>query len=164
MDTGGDEEVGGQRASNTLMPADGALPGQGRRHRSKEPQDHVIDELAQETKRVNVLERLEVQLKGKKHCSRLLFAFSIGDDRKVHNTIDQEFQSWRKRQEQGSEITGVMLYLGPSAVSFLEGPTEMLFKAMDLFHGLSQDVTSQPVMPLPPADMRTNTSTRTETE
>merc|ERR1719454_2441708 len=104
MDTGGDEEVGGQRASNTLMPADGALPGQGRRHRSKEPQDHVIDELAQETKRVNVLERLEVQLKGKKHCSRLLFAFPIpADDRKVQSTIEQEFLSWRKKQEQGNE-------------------------------------------------------------
>lgn len=138
---------------------------QGRRGRSKDHHHEVLDELAQETKRVTLLDREEQQLKGKDHVSRIVFVFGVADDRKVQASVEQEFSSWRDRQDNGSQMTGVLIFLGQSAVSFLEGPTELLFKAVDFFHGLSQDVQASTVMPSPPPDMKTNAPAgRNETE
>jgi hypothetical protein len=152
--------LGGPRSS--IGGAEGVVP-QGRRHRSKEAHQEIVDELAQETKRVTLLDREEQQLKGQKHYSRLLFVFGVADDKKLQTTIEQEFASWRNKQEQGQNVTGLLLFLGQSAACFLEGPAEVCFKGMELFHSMSQEILPQPVMPLPPADMRTNMS-RTETE
>jgi len=145
--------------------AEGAAAPQARRQRTKEAHQEVIDELAQETKRVTLLDREEQQLKGRKHVSRLVFVFGIVDDRKVQTAVEQEFIAWRKKQEGGNEVTGLLLFVGQAAVSFVEGPTELLFKAMELFNGLSQDVQPATVTPLPPEDMRTNTpAVKTQTE
>jgi hypothetical protein len=145
-----------QRNSNAGL-AGGELAagnGQVRRRRSKEAHQEVVDELAQETKRVTLLEREEQQLKGRKHVSRLLFIFGIVDDRKTQTAVEQEFVTWRDAQEGGDQVTGLLLFLGQAAVSFLEGPTELLFKALEHFHELTLEVQAAPVMPLPPADMR----------
>jgi hypothetical protein len=159
------DAAGGPRLSNAGAPGADGGAAPPRRARSKEAHNEVIDELAQETKRVTLLDREEQQLKGRKHISRLLFIFGIVDDRKMQSAVEQEFTSWRDRQDGGSEVTGLLLFLGQAAVSFLEGPTELVFKAMELFHGLSQDVQPATVMPLAPADMRTNLpAARTETE
>lgn len=160
------DATGGPRASNAGLDGQGqGAPQQARRARTKEAHQEIVDELAQETKRVTLLDREEQQLKGRKHVSRLLFIFGIVDDRKMQGAVEAEFLAWRKNIEGGSEVTGLLLFLGQAAVSFLEGPTEVLFKAMELFHGLSQDVHAVAVMPLPPADMRTKTPVvKNETE
>lgn len=161
-----DEQPDPHRNSNAGIAEGGAGAGQqGRRQRTKEAHQEVVDELAQETKRVTLLDREEQQLKGRKHVSRLTFIFGILDDRKIQNEVEKEFASWRDQQEGGNEVTGLLLFLGQGAVSFLEGPTELLFKAMELFNGLSLEVQAVPEMPSPPADMRTNTpAAKPETE
>jgi len=135
----------------TIAPADAS--GQMRRRGSKQKVE-IVDELAQETKRVTLLDREEAQLKGRAHSSRLLFVFNIVDDKATHNAVDREFAAWRKREEGGTEVTGLLLFVGQAAVSFLEGPTELLFKAMELFHGLTMDVEAGVATPLPPKDVR----------
>jgi len=155
------DAAGGTRLSNAGADGGAAPP---RRTRTKEAHHEVIDELAQETKRVTLLDREEQQLKGRKHVSRVLFVFGIVDDRKMQAAVEQEFTSWRGRQEGGRDVTGLLLFLGQAAVSFLEGPTELLFKAVELFHSLSQEVQPAIVMPLPPADMRTKTQAAETTE
>lgn len=152
---------GGPRSSNVGLPAGeggAAGAGQGRRQRTKEAHQEVQDELAQETKRVTLLDREEAQLKGVKHVSRLLFAFGVADDRKVQMQVEQEFAAWRDKQEGGSEVTGLLLFLGQAALSFLEGPSELLCKGVELFHGLSLDVQAAQEVPLPPSDMRTSSA------
>jgi hypothetical protein len=152
------QEVGqANRGSNAGASPDGhAEPAHApRRNRSKEAVD-PIDELAQETKRVTLLEREEQQLKDRQHCSRVLFVFGIVDERKTQSMVEQEFIAWRNQQEGSKDVTGLLLFLGQAAVSFLEGPTEILFKAVELFHGLTTEVVAAPVLPLPPADMRAN--------
>jgi len=124
-----------------------------RRIRSKEAVQ-IVDELAQETKRVTLLDREEAQLKGRAHVSRLLFVFSVVDDKATHNAVDKEFASWRNREEGATEVTGLLLFVGQAAVSFLEGPTELLFKAMEVLHGLTMDVEAGVATPLPPSDVR----------
>lgn len=166
MASGDDNPLGGtidpRTASGAAITGDNtAAAGSGpRRRRSKEPQE-AIDELAQETKRVTLLEREEQQLKGRKHVSRLLFAFGIVDDRKTQQTVEQEFLTWQSAEEGGDEVTGVLIFLGPAAVSFLEGPTEVLFKALEFFHGLTLDVVAPAAAPLPPPDVRTAPSSDT---
>merc|ERR1719272_1944066 len=140
-----------QRSSNVGLTPDATGTGQQRRRRSKEAHQEIVDELAQETKRVTLLEREEQQLKGRKHVSRILFIFGIIDDRKTQTTVEQEFLTWRDTQEGGKQVTGMLLFLGQGAVSFLEGPTELLFKALEHFHGLALDVQPAQAMPLPPA-------------
>lgn len=133
---------------------DGAGTGVAtRRAQSKQVQE-VMDELAQETKRVTLLEREEQQLKGQKHVSRLLFIFGIGDERKTQDAVDQEFATWRKQTEGASEVTGLLLFCGQATVSFMEGPTELLFKAVEMFQGLTVEVLPTPPMPTPPEGMK----------
>mmetsp|Transcript_32003 Transcript_32003/g.56598 ORF Transcript_32003/g.56598 Transcript_32003/m.56598 type:complete len:331 (-) Transcript_32003:63-1055(-) len=131
--------AGGEGGANGA----GGSGGQRRRPRNQEVQE-VVDELAQETKRVTLLEREEKQLKGKKNVSRLLFAFGVSDDRKLQSMIEQEFASWREKQEGAEDMTGVLLFLSQAAVHFLEGPTELLFRALELFHSFTQEVLPTP--------------------
>lgn len=120
----------------------GGSGGQRRRPRNQEVQE-TVDELAQETKRVTLLEREEHQLKGEAHVSRLLFVFGVSDDRKLQSMIEQEFATWRDRE--GENITGVLLFLSQAAIHFLEGPTETIFRALELFHSFTQEVLPTPV-------------------
>jgi len=154
MASSGDEVTaqGDQRASNAGLAESGAGPVQ-RRQRSKEVQE-VVDELAQETKRVTLLEREESQLKDQKHVSRVLFVFGIVDERKTQDAVEQEFAAWRGQQEGARNLTGLLLFCGQAAVVFMEGPTELIFKAVELFHGLTQEVYAAAAMPEPPSDMR----------
>eukprot|EP00439_Symbiodinium_sp_Y106_P022117 s28_g2.t1 len=101
----------------------------------------VIDELATESHRTLLLDRLESQLKAKPHISRMLFAFNASDDRKVQKAIDQEFADWRKKQENAAEaLTGVIVYTQTFALHLLEGPSELIFKALGFFHSISTEV------------------------
>merc|ERR1719158_329876 len=101
-----DEQPDPHRNSNAGIAEGGAGAGQqGRRQRTKEAHQEVMDELAQETKRTTLLDREEQQLKGRKHVSRLLFVFGVADDRKAQMAVEQEFASWRDKQEGGSEMT-----------------------------------------------------------
>jgi len=118
-----------------------ATASQRRRGRQAEVQE-VVDELAQETKRTTLLERVEQQLKGQPHVSRLLFGFGMNDDKKIQASVEQEFLEWKDKQEKQSSaaVTGVLLFTGQSAIHFLEGPTELLFGVLELFHSLSVEV------------------------
>lgn len=111
-----------------------------RRGRQAEVQE-VIDELAQETKRTTLLERVEEQLKGQPHVSRLVFGFGMTDDKKIQSAVEKKFLEWKEKQEKQSSavMSGIMLFMGQSAVHFLEGPTEQLFAALHFFHSLSSD-------------------------
>jgi len=131
-------------------------------HRGRAQAQEFVDELAQETKRVTLLEREEQQLAGKKHVSRLLFAFGIADDKKMQTQVDQEFTQWRDKLEDGAEISGVLLFLGQVAVSFLEGPTDQLFKALELFQALTTEVLPTPVSPSAPPEVRLGQTGRSE--
>jgi len=103
--------------------------------------NEVIDELATESHRTLLLDRLESQLKAKPYISRMLFAFNASDDRKVQKAIDQEFADWRKKQENAAEaLTGVMVYTQTFALHLLEGPSELIFKALGFFHSISTEV------------------------
>lgn len=142
------------RASQPGVAGDQAAGGgQRRRQRNQEVQE-VVDELAQETKRVTLLEREEEQLKGRPHVSRLLFVFGIADDPKTQKAVEQEFATWRDRAEGSKDLTGVLLFLGHAAISLLEGPSELLFKAVEVFHGLTLEVHAAPEVPSAPADMK----------
>ncbi|CAJ1360284.1 unnamed protein product [Effrenium voratum] len=103
----------------------------------------TIDELAMETKRTALLDRLESQLKAT-HVSRLLFAFNATEDRKVQRAIDQDFADWRKKQENKEALTGLLVYTQSYALHLLEGPTELVFKALGFFQSLSAEVRKAP--------------------
>jgi hypothetical protein len=118
----------------------------------------AIDELAIETKRVTLLQREEQQLKGKQHVSRLLFVFGIADDRKTQGQVEQEFTQWRSKQEEGDQVTGVLLFLGQAGVSFLEGPAELVFKGLELIQSLATEVLPTPSLPSAPADIKSGIS------
>lgn len=89
---------------------------------------------------MTLLDGLESQLKGTPHVSRLLFCFGIPDDRKVQAVVDHEFTEWL-RQNEG--ITGILLYIGQAGIQLLEGPTELLFKAIELFYTLTLEPTEE---------------------
>mmetsp|Transcript_660 Transcript_660/g.1875 ORF Transcript_660/g.1875 Transcript_660/m.1875 type:complete len:273 (-) Transcript_660:108-926(-) len=114
----------------------GAAEGVKRRPRPGEVQE-AIDELAQETKRTTLLDRVETQLKGQSHVARLLFGFSIVDDKKTQNDVESQFAAWRKKQESGDELTGLLLFTVQGAIHFLEGPAELLFGALGFFATLA---------------------------
>eukprot|EP00913_Durusdinium_trenchii_P019794 g18607.t1 len=101
-----------------------------------------MDELAMETKRTALLDRLEGQLKAQNFTSRLLFSFNCTDDRKVQRAIDQEFSEWRKSRFEA--LNGILLYTQSVALHLLEGPTELIFKALELFHSLSAEMRKVP--------------------
>jgi len=120
----------------------------GSRRRGRQPEVmEIVDELAQETKRTTLLERAEQQLKVKQNTvSRVFFAFGMTDDKKIQAAIEQEFLKWKDGQEKQSPaaLSGILFFLGQCALHFLEGPTELLFGALELFHSLSQEVKPGP--------------------
>lgn len=126
--------------------AEGAANGQRRRKGagSKDGQE-AMDELAVETKRTTLLDRLEIQLKGRPHVSRLLFGFNVAEDKKVQKAVDQEFMNWRQQQEgKAAALSGLLLFAGQGAIHFLEGPSELIFKALEFFHSISAEAQTTP--------------------
>lgn len=148
-----------RRASGEIVGRQGSHQ---RRPRHTHQAQEFVDELAQETKRVTLLEREEQQLAGKKHVSRLLFAFGLADDKKMQTQVEQEFVQWREKLENAAEVTGILLFLGQVAVSFLEGPTEQLFKALEVFHALTTEVLPAPASPSAPPEVRMGQSSRSD--
>eukprot|EP00418_Pyrodinium_bahamense_P003559 CAMPEP_0179016898 /NCGR_PEP_ID=MMETSP0796-20121207/3564_1 /TAXON_ID=73915 /ORGANISM="Pyrodinium bahamense, Strain pbaha01" /LENGTH=292 /DNA_ID=CAMNT_0020712617 /DNA_START=1 /DNA_END=879 /DNA_ORIENTATION=+ len=137
----GGETSGGEEATTSQ-----------RRRRGQQEVQEVVDELAQETKRTTLLERVEQQLKGMPHVSRLLFGFGMTDDKTIQATLEQEFLDWKEKQEKQSSgsLSGILLFMGQSAIHFLEGPTELLFGALEFFHSLA--LGAKPAAPgAPPA-------------
>eukprot|EP00927_Polykrikos_kofoidii_P051729 TRINITY_DN45520_c0_g1_i1.p1 TRINITY_DN45520_c0_g1~~TRINITY_DN45520_c0_g1_i1.p1 ORF type:complete len:287 (+),score=55.37 TRINITY_DN45520_c0_g1_i1:150-1010(+) len=131
----------GSDSQGENRPSEAGANAPRRRARNQEVQE-VVDELTIETKRVTLLAEVENQLKGKSHVSRLLFGFGIADDRKVQATVEQEFQEFLKTHE---DVSGLLLYIGQAAVQLLEGPTDGLFQALDVFYKLSVGTPSDPV-------------------
>lgn len=117
---------------------DEAVPVPRRRQRNTEPQE-TIDELAIENKRISLLDRVEAQLRGVRQHSRLLFGFTTENDKKLHGSIETEFSAWRSGLDDPEELTGVMIYIGNYVLHFLEGDTDILFKALEFFHTLSHE-------------------------
>jgi len=109
--------------------------------KTKDVPAETIDDLAVETKRTALLDRLEAQLKaGTSFTTRLLFAFNAADDRKTQRAIDQEFMDWRKNTSGAQAVNGILIYTQSVAIHLLEGPTEMIFKALECFHSMSAEV------------------------
>jgi len=148
-----------RRASGEVVGRQGSHQ---RRPRHTHQAQEFVDELAQETKRVTLLEREEQQLAGKKHVSRLLFAFGIADDKKMQDAVEKEFKQWRDKLEEPAEVTGILLFLGQVAVSFLEGPTEQLFKALEVFHALTTEIVPAPASPSAPPEVRLGQTSRSD--
>ena len=127
-----------------------AMPAakEGREEEAKAPRREAkeveVDDLAMETKRTALLDRLEKQLKTSscRFTSRLFFSFNVTDDRKVQRAIDQEFSDWRKKNREA--VNGLLIYAQSAALHLLEGPTEMIFKALEFFHSLSSEVRKAP--------------------
>mmetsp|Transcript_82971 Transcript_82971/g.268845 ORF Transcript_82971/g.268845 Transcript_82971/m.268845 type:complete len:276 (-) Transcript_82971:78-905(-) len=132
-------EAAPQTAADGQPPAEGAASTVRRRRGPQEVQE-VVDELAQETKRTSLLQAVETQLKGQPHVSRILVGFGVVDDRKVHDQITQEFTVWRKKLEETDDLTGFLVFANLSAVHFLEGPTELLFAALEKLQSLAVEV------------------------
>jgi hypothetical protein len=113
------------------------------------------DELAQETKRTTLLDRVEEQLKGKQHISRAVVALAINEEKRTPSAIDREFKTWLTQQEkEGEDLSGVMVFVTNAALQLLEGPTEMIFKALQFLHTLCQSDSGQdedPGSPVSPA-------------
>jgi hypothetical protein len=131
--------------SGTDAPADAAAQGNAAGRRRQRPQEvqEVVDELTIETKRVTLLDRVESQLKGAFHVSRLLFAFGVSDDRKIQSAVDQEFLDWMGKQGYAHKISGILLYIGQAGIVLLEGPTELLHKALEFFNSLTIEVPAK---------------------
>lgn len=89
---------------------------------------------------MRLLDKLEGRLKGKPNYSRLLFCFNVPDDRKIQGQVDSEFQSWL-RENPG--VSGVLLYIGQAGTHYLEGSTELLFKALEQFNTYAQDISEE---------------------
>jgi len=138
------EATGGETSGDGNAEA-GRRQGKPRKG-SKGEAGETIDELAMETKRTTLLDRLEGQLKGgRQHVSRLLFGFSVADDKKIQKGIDQEFSNWRQQQEGGAEaLSGVLVFASAVGLHLLEGPTELLFKALEFFHSISAEAKKLP--------------------
>jgi len=73
----------------------------------------------------------------------LFFVFTVSDDRKIQGQVEQEFQDWRKKGKY-SDVTGLLLYIGQAGVQLLEGPTELLHKALECFNSLTVEDSSRP--------------------
>lgn len=119
--------------------AEGATNAPGAARRAPQAAQ-AIDELAQEEERIRLLDKLEGQLKGKANYSRLLFCFSVPDDRKIQSMIDVDFQGWLK---ENPGVSGLLLYIGQAGMHYLEGTTELLFKALEQFQTLAQEITEE---------------------
>jgi len=114
-----------------------AAPKKPGRKNSKEVGE-IIDELALETKRTTLLDRIESQLKERQQVSRMLVGFNCADDKKVQKALDQEFQNWRQ-QPSNDAVSGVLIFASVVGLHLLEGPTELIFKALELMHTLSAE-------------------------
>lgn len=111
------------------------------RRRRGQTEDAVIDDLAQEARRPQLLDRVEQQLRDRPHTSRLLMIFGIADDRKMQGTVTQEFQAWREKEGLNESITGVLVFIAQHAVQLLEGPSDEIFKALEFFQSLALEQT-----------------------
>jgi len=145
------QQAGEQGAATGGNMTAGQSEGPRRRRGPAEVQE-AIDELAQETTRTTLLDCLERQVrdtsgKDRYHVSRIVFGFSLGDDKKTQSAVEQEFSSWREKQENHTELTGVLAFTSQGALHFLEGPTELLFGAVQLFQSMTVDTK-------PPAPQR----------
>lgn len=122
-------------ATDTGLPAE-AENGQGGNRRGA-PAPQVLDELAQETKRVSLLDRVENQLKGRQHVSRALVVLEINEEKKTPAVIEQEFRAWQNKQEkQAKDLGGILVFVPGAALHLLEGPTELIFQALEFLHSL----------------------------
>lgn len=108
-----------------------------RRRRGGTDECQVVDELAQESRRAQLLDRVEQQLRDQARVSRLLMVFGIADDRKVQSTVTQEFLTWREKEGLGETITGVLVFVAQHAVQLIEGPTEDVFRGLEFFQSLA---------------------------
>eukprot|EP00930_Biecheleria_cincta_P083993 TRINITY_DN73496_c0_g1_i1.p1 TRINITY_DN73496_c0_g1~~TRINITY_DN73496_c0_g1_i1.p1 ORF type:complete len:299 (+),score=64.70 TRINITY_DN73496_c0_g1_i1:80-976(+) len=136
-------EAGGQTVEASSADALEGSRRRGRQHAGSKDVEETIDELAMETKRTTLLDRLESQLKTTNHVSRLLFAFSIADDKKIQKALDQEFTSWKQQQEGHEALTGVLVLVSAqTGFHLLEGPTEIVLKALSFFHSISTEAKS----------------------
>lgn len=133
-------EAGGQAVEASSAEAFEGSRRRGRPHAGSKDMEETIDELAMETKRTTLLDRLETQLKSTSHVSRMLFGFSLADDKKVQKALDQEFTSWKQQQESHEALTGVLVMVaGQTGFHLLEGPTELVLKALSFFHSVSTE-------------------------
>eukprot|EP00933_Yihiella_yeosuensis_P006641 TRINITY_DN111374_c0_g1_i1.p1 TRINITY_DN111374_c0_g1~~TRINITY_DN111374_c0_g1_i1.p1 ORF type:complete len:310 (-),score=74.78 TRINITY_DN111374_c0_g1_i1:169-1098(-) len=131
-------------------------------------QTEVVDELALETKRTSLLDRLETQLKGPAGLSRMLIGFSVPDDRKIQKVVDQELTQWLQRLEadEQSKLSGLLMFASQAALQFVEGPTELVFKALEFVNSLSSEARASAAAaaaakePLSPGAPATGTSPR----
>eukprot|EP00747_Dinoflagellata_sp_TGD_P163316 gnl/TRDRNA2_/TRDRNA2_181862_c0_seq1.p1 gnl/TRDRNA2_/TRDRNA2_181862_c0~~gnl/TRDRNA2_/TRDRNA2_181862_c0_seq1.p1 ORF type:complete len:329 (+),score=62.43 gnl/TRDRNA2_/TRDRNA2_181862_c0_seq1:57-989(+) len=138
------EGAEGAAAAPAPAGARGSAFGMARK-KGREPVEEIVDELAQETKRTTLLDRVETQLKVQQTMqSRLLFHFALADVRKIQSQVEDEFNSFRRGQDKGAgELNGLLLWTqSVGGVHFLEGPTELLFKTLEFFQGLSQEVVA----------------------
>lgn len=110
-----------------------------RKQPGKDPKE-VLDEYAQDVRRTALLDRLEQQLKGTQHVSRLLFCFSVADDKKTHHAVEQAFSTWRSALGAEAEtLTGLLVFIGQVALHLLEGPPEMLFRALEACWNMGEE-------------------------
>jgi len=131
--------AGGEAPTAGETSGDAAEAARRRPRKNSKDVSEVVDELALETKRTTLLDRIESQLKGERqHVSRLLVGFNCADDKKVQKALDQEFQTWR--QQPGHEaLSGLLIFASVVGLHLLEGPTELIFKALELMHSLSAE-------------------------
>merc|ERR1719356_119346 len=139
-DSGTDTNAPGDAARGDAG-AGGNAPG--RRRQKMQEQPEIVDPLTEETRRKSLLDAIERQLKDVGHVSRLLFAFGVSDDRKIQSTVDQEFIDWLQKQGYADKISGICVYIGQAAIELLEGPTELLFKALEFLQSLSVEVSEK---------------------
>jgi len=137
-----------ETAPATAGPSTASASQRRRARPQKDEVQEVVDELALETRRTTLLNKVEDQLKEKGCVSRILFAFSVVDDKKTHNAVEQEFTTWLQKLEEPDTLTGVLIFMAQTALHFLEGPTELIFKVLDFFHAISSEAASQPLSPL----------------
>lgn len=129
------DETAASGESGALV--EGENLGGGRRRGKKEEAPELLDELAQETKRTALIDRVESQLKGRPHVARALVAFTIQEDKKALSEIEQKFKSWQQKQEnQGDDLSGLLVFVQSAGIQLLEGPAELLFKALEFLYSL----------------------------
>jgi len=139
----------GGAAAAAPAAAGGAAAGQRRRKRPEEAQE-AVDELAKEATRTTLLDRVESQLSGQHSLSRIMFGFAVADDRKIQTMLERSFTNWRwETCSDSAQVTGLLIYAQQAALHFLEGPTELLFRALALF----QDLATEPTAAAPSAGM-----------
>jgi len=137
-------ERGRSDGAEALGASDTEVEHKPQRQKNGRDMKEVLDEYAQDTRRTTLLDRLEQQLKGTPHVSRLFFGFNLSDDRKTQQAIEKAFQAFLSSKGAEAEaLSGVLLLVGQVALQLLEGPTELLFQALDSFAKISSEVVSR---------------------